>query len=244
MVRKSRKSREEWKIYNNVFDQFTTRGIYELSSKGYFKDLKSSLALGKEANVFTAEKDDGDLVIVKIYRLENCNFNKMYSYINADPRFTGLDNQKRKIIFSWVQREFKNLSLARQKCRVPTPIVHKNNILVMSFVGYEDYAAPPLKDAEPENIESFYKEVISQIKNLISTGVVHGDLSEFNILNHDELPVLIDFSQGTSIKAFDAKELLERDMRNVTNYFKKRMKLDVEGEIKAVLDFFEKSINV
>ena len=117
-------------------------------------------------------------------------------------------------------------------------------LLVMSFVGYEDYAAPPLKDAEPEDIESFYKEVISQIKNLISTGVVHGDLSEFNILNHDELPVLIDFSQGTSVKAFDAKELLERDMRNVTNYFKKRMKLDVEGEIKDVLDFFEKSINV
>jgi serine/threonine-protein kinase RIO1 len=48
LVRKSRKSREEWKIYKNVFDQHTERRIFELSSQKYFKELKVPLALGKK----------------------------------------------------------------------------------------------------------------------------------------------------------------------------------------------------
>ncbi len=233
MVRKSRKSREEWKIYNNVFDQFTTRLIHELSGKGYFKDLKSNLGLGKEANVFLADKDD-EYIIVKIYRLENANFNKMYSYINADPRFTGLENQRRKIIFTWAQREYRNLMVAREYIRVPLPIGVKNHVLMMESIGGLN-PSPMLKDKFPEDPESFYKEVLVNVKGLLKAGLVHGDLSEFNILNHHEKPVFIDFSQGTSIKTFNAWELLERDLNNVNNYFS-RKKVDVDKE-KVISDF-------
>lgn len=239
MVRKSRKSREEWKIYKNVFDQHTERRIFELTSQKYFKELKVPLALGKEANVFIAERHDGSRIIVKIYRLENRNFNAMYYYISADPRFTGMENQKRKIIFSWVQREYRNLLLAREHIKVPTPIGFRDNILMMEFIGDVD-PAPMLKDCVLEKPEEFFKLVIKNMKKLIDAGLVHGDLSDFNILNHNEKPVFIDMSQSTLIKSPGARELLERDLKNVFRAFKKTVKVDEKKISKEVMDYFDK----
>jgi RIO kinase 1 len=239
MVRKSRKSREEWKIYKNVFDSFTERNLFLLSSQGHFGELESPIALGKEANVFYSHKKDGSLVVIKIYRLENCNFNKMYYYINADPRFTGLENQKRKVIFSWVQREYRNLMLAREKIKVPTPLAFKVNIIVMEFIG-DSEPATQLKKATPKNPEAFFKKTIKNIKLLIDAGIIHGDLSDFNILNDDEEPVFIDFSQGTPINAGNASELLERDIKNVLTYFKRIMPVNEEKITKEIMDHFRK----
>jgi RIO kinase 1 len=228
----AKKSREDWKVYKNVFDNFTERTIFDLTGQGHFDELSSPIALGKEANIFTANKKD-DLVIVKIYRLESCNFNKMYSYIAGDPRFTGLEKQRRKVIFSWVQREYRNLLKAREVIKVPKPIAFKNNVLVMEFIG-DDEPAPMLKDHMPENKQKFFNEIIDNIIKLKKSGLVHADLSDFNILNHNEKPIFIDFSQGTTVENPNAKEYLERDLKNIINAFKKHIKID-ENLIKKVM---------
>ncbi|MFT4260940.1 MAG: serine protein kinase RIO [Candidatus Woesearchaeota archaeon] len=234
MVRKSRKGREEWKTYKNVFDSFTERNLFTLSNKGYFTRLITPLALGKEANIFIAEKGD-DHVIVKIYRLENCNFNQMFNYISNDPRFIGLENQKRKVIFSWVQREYRNLITGREKIKVPTPHAFKDNILIMEMIGDP---ANQLKNDVPDDIEEFFEKTVSCIKKLLDAGLVHGDLSEFNILNDDGEPVFIDMSQSTTIKAYNAKELLERDVKNIIRFFSKHMK--VRDILPEILDHLAK----
>ena len=100
----ARKWKEEWKVYENVFDNYTYRNLFKLQSKGYFESLLSPISVGKEANVFSAITKDQKLVIVKIYRLQTCNFNKMYDYIKLDPRYEHLKKQRRKIIFAWTQR--------------------------------------------------------------------------------------------------------------------------------------------
>ena len=238
MVRKSRKGREEWKIYKNVFDSFTERSIFNLSNQGYFEELISPIALGKEANVFLATRQDGTYVVVKIYRLENCNFNKMYSYIRSDPRFIGLENQKRKVIFTWVQREYRNLLVAREKIKVPTPIAFKDNIIIMDFIGEERNAAPMLKDAPPQNREKFFQEVIDNIMMLLEAGLVHGDLSDFNILNFNEKPVFIDFSQTTTLKDGDSEELLKRDLKNIFRAFRK-IEINEDEVTDKVLEKYE-----
>ena len=129
----AKKTKEEWKIYKNVFDNFTLLNLHKLSSQGHFDELTSPVALGKEANVFSAVKGSGR-IIVKIYRLENCNFNKMYSYIAPDPRYAGVKKRKRLVVLSWVQREYRNLLKAREVIRVPTPIAVKDNVLLMEFI--------------------------------------------------------------------------------------------------------------
>lgn len=226
------KSKEKWKVYKNVFSEFSLRALFKLSSEGHFEELKEPIMIGKEANVFTAETKEGETVIVKIYRLENCNFNQMHKYIAADPRYMRINNQKRAIVFAWVQREFKNLMIAREAISVPTPITFKNNILVMSMIGNP---APMLKDAYPDNPEEFLKKVIENIDKLKKIGLVHGDLSEFNILNNDEEPIFIDFSQATLTKTPNARELYDRDLGNIKRFFSKLMnKEKVEKLLKPI----------
>jgi len=233
MVRKSRKSREEWKIMHNVFDNFTERRIHKLITEGHFEGLYGQICLGKEANIFSARRKDGSFVIVKIYRLESCNFRQMFDYIKQDERYEKLKKQKREIIFSWAQREFRNLMIAREAgVRVPRPMVIKDHIIVMELIGDGEKVAPQLKDEQPENPEEYYKTVAEYMKKLYHNGLVHGDLSKFNILTHRDKPVFIDFSQSTTVRSRQSEELLERDAKNIVNHFLKLgLKVD-EKELK------------
>lgn len=237
-----RSSREEWKIRGNVFDEFTNGIIYKLANQGLFDELKTALALGKEANIFIATHGRGseklEHVIVKIYRLENCNFKQMYGYLRHDPRYMHTKPGKRNIVFAWCQREYRNLLLAREAIRCPAPLGFKNNVLVMSLIGgaANGDVAPQLKDQTPEDPARFAALVLKDIKALWDAGLVHGDLSAFNILNEDERPAFIDFSQASPNNAPNSKELLTRDLTNVANHFKKLgVMMDVEEELKKVL---------
>ncbi len=237
-----RKSREEWKIYGNVFDEFTREVIFRLASQGFFDELKSAIALGKEANIFTAtagrQAESAEQVIVKIYRLENCNFKKMYDYLRHDPRYMSTKPSKRAIVFAWCQREYRNLLLAREAVRVPTPLAFKSNVIVMSLVGdpLTGETAPMLKDQTPENPAVFCQLLLDDIRSLWKAGLVHGDLSAFNVLNDDGKPVMIDFSQSSPTAAPNARALLQRDLENLAAHFKKLgIIIDVEKEMKRIV---------
>ena len=221
-------TKEKFKTKHNVFDDFTNRTLFKLISQRHFEGLIGPVSIGKESNVFTAKKEEGR-VIVKIYRLETADFNKMYDYIRDDPRFISLRKQRRKIIFAWGQREYRNLINARDAgLNVPLPITFLNNVLVMGLIGNQE-PAPKLKDAIPRNKKRFFNEIIENIKKLNTAGYVHSDLSHFNILNHDERPVFIDFSHMTPLKNPNSKEYLERDVRNICNFFNKiRLKTEKE----------------
>jgi len=219
--------KEKYKTMHNVFDEFTNRNLYKLINEGHFKGLVGQLTLGKESNIFIAEKDDGQKVIVKIYRLHNCDFNKMYDYIKYDPRYVNLKKKRREVIFAWTQREFRNLMLARDAgIKVPTPYTFKFNILVEEFIGDES-AAQRIKEQFPENPKEFFEDTVNSIIKLGKAGLIHADLSSFNILNYHEKPCFIDFSQATALNNPNDDDYLERDIRNLCNFFKKR-KFDVD----------------
>ena len=219
-MKKSR-PKEEFKTWGDVFDRFTQRTVYKLISQGHFEGLKSPISIGKESNVFSALRKDGSRVMVKIYRLETCDFNRMYDYIKEDSRFPFLNKGKRKIIFAWVQREYRNILKAREaNVSVPTPFTFSNNVLVLEFIG-NDEIAPKLKDAIPKNPKDFFDKIILNMKKLYKAGLVHADLSAFNILNYEEKPIFIDFSQCTTLDSSRAAEYLERDIRNICTFFRK-----------------------
>ncbi|PIN73618.1 serine/threonine protein kinase [Candidatus Woesearchaeota archaeon CG10_big_fil_rev_8_21_14_0_10_45_16] len=212
---------ERFKTLQGVFDEFTNRTIFTLQSKGVFDELVSPLKVGKESNVFVAVKGE-ERVIVKIYRMQNCDFKRMFGYIKKDPRYEFLKSQRRQIILSWTQREYKNLLRAdRGKVRVPKALAWRNHIIVEEFIGGEE-AAPPLKDAPPKDPAAFLEDLLKEMRKMYKGGLIHGDLSSFNILNLDEKPVIIDFSQGTLIKSPNSQELLERDITNVLRFFEKQ----------------------
>ena len=233
---KFKEGKDPFKTRHGVFDDFTNRTLFKLISQGHFRGLESPINIGKESNVFSALTKENKRVIVKIYRLETCDFNKMYDYIKNDPRYSNLKRKKRKIIFAWVQREYRNLMNAREaQVNVPLPIIFSNNILVLEFVGKGDEIAPMLKDKIPKNKKLFLNKIEDYIKKLYKSGLVHADLSAFNILNFNETPVFIDMSQSTTLKHPRAEEYLERDVRNICIFFRKHgLKVEEESVLKKI----------
>ncbi len=214
-------TKEKFKTEHSVFDEFTNLTLFKLISQGHFEGLQSPISVGKEGNIFSALTKGEKKVIVKIYRLETCDFKRMYNYIRDDPRFANLNNKRRDVIFTWCQREYRNLLRAREaNISAPLPIAFLNNVLVIEFIGNGD-VAPKLKDLIPNNRKKFFEMITDDIRKLYKAGFVHADLSQFNILNHKEVPVIIDWSHCTPLRNPNSKELLERDIRNICNFFKK-----------------------
>ncbi len=212
---------ERFRTEKGVFDQFTKRTLFKLSTQGHFDELLSPLFVGKESNVFIARKGLGK-VIVKIYRIQTCDFNQMYKYIRQDSRYDKLKKRRREIIFAWTQREFKNLhKAASEGVYAPKPIAVLNNVLVEEMIGTKE-PAPQLKNSLIKDPAKCIATIITQIKKLYQkAGLVHGDLSAFNILYDGKKPVLIDFSQSTLAKSQNAHELLKRDLHNIATFAKK-----------------------
>ncbi len=217
----SRPSKEKFKTFENVFDNHTVRNLFELSGKGYFdNNTLSPIKIGKEANIFSAKKKDGTKIIIKIYRVNTADFNRMFDLLRRDPRFPKLTKNRRRVVYSWASREFRNLHKARDAgVSVPTPYLIKENILLMEFIG-DNQPAKQLKDEFPEDDE-FLNNLIKNMKKLYKANLVHGDLSQFNILIYHDKPVLIDFSQAMEMDTIFSDEMLIRDIKNVSNFFNK-----------------------
>jgi len=230
------KVKEEYKTLKNVFDLFTEKNLFKLITQEYIDGLESPLSIGKEANVFTAVKS-GETRVVKIYRLQTCDFNRMYDYLRADPRYSGLKRKRRDVIFAWAQREYRNLLKAREAgIRVPTPYTVFYNILIMEFIG-DEMVAQRLKDHKPENPEKFLKEIITNMRKLYKAKLVHADLSGFNILNFNEKPVFIDMSQTTPLDNPNVEEYLIRDIHNICVLFKKwGVEVEEEEVLKKIIE--------
>ena len=231
------KAKEKFKTEHNVFDRFTNRILFKLIQQGFFEGIESTIALGKEANVFSAKRKDGKRVVVKIYRLEAAEYNGMYDVLKADPRYHGLRGKKRKIIFAWAQREYRNLMKVREKhVHAPTPYTFNHNVLVMEYFGNSQDVASKLIHDKPKKLKEFFSLVVEEMKKLNDLGMVHGDLSGFNILNDSEKPVLIDFSQSVTDKHPEFDSLLKRDVKNVCSLFEKwGLKIDREKVLKEIM---------
>ncbi len=212
---------ERFKTLQGVFDEFTNRTLFELHSRDNFEELVSPVTVGKESNIFLASSGK-DTVIVKIYRVQNCDYKRMFEYIKKDPRYDYLQKHRRQIILAWTQREYKNLLRAEKAgIRAPKPLAFMNHIIVEEMIG-GNKPAPMLKDAKPKDPKKFFDLIIEEMEKLYHEGeLIHGDLSPFNILNYNEKPYFIDFSQATLIKTPNSEELLQRDVKNMVQFFAK-----------------------
>ncbi|WP_456367891.1 serine protein kinase RIO [Thermococcus sp.] len=239
---KREKDSELYKIANEVFDRTTKETLAYLHRRGKIEELYGVISTGKEANVFAGVDSEGKKIAVKIYRTYTTEFRRIWEYLAGDPRIGYLPKDIRKLIFVWTRREFKNLQRAiKYAVRVPEPVIFRNNVLVMEFIG-DELPAPRLKDVEKSleksDFEELYNFSMRAIERLWKRGdMVHGDLSEYNILIHDE-PVIIDWSQATVRRNRLSVELLKRDLVNVSNYFR-RKGVEVEDPEKKFRELVE-----
>lgn len=216
------KRSEEYEVLEEVFDRSTLMVIYDLMNKGTIDEIHGVIKAGKEARVYWGKNKEGKELAIKIYLVISSEFRKgMLKYIEGDPRFQSVKHGTRALIFAWSQKEFKNLELAvRAKVRVPRPIAVKNNVLVMEFIGEKGESAPSLKEKTPKNPAKVYEDLMTYLERLYKkAGLVHGDISEYNVMIWRGRTVLFDVAQAVPLVHPMANFLLHRDLTNLNKYF-------------------------
>jgi RIO kinase 1 len=225
--RKRIKDADQFKVEQSVFDDATFAAIYKLVQDGYIDAFGGPISTGKEANVYEALGGDGEDVAVKIYRINASDFRHMRDYLEGDPRFEGIGSDKKEVVLAWTRKEFANLERARKAgVRVPEPIAVERNVLVMELVGLVEDRARRLAEVRIENPQTAYEVVREYARRLFGAGLVHGDLSEYNLIVHEGELFVIDLGQAVTVHHPNAEEFLRRDCRNVAKFFA-RQGLDV-----------------
>jgi RIO kinase 1 len=227
---------------DSVFDERMYLQLNKLLKAGALNRIEGIISAGKEANVYLAYGPNNEEYAIKIYKIDTNTSRWMRNYIIGDPRFKKVPNNVSKIIYLWASKEYKNLKRAyKAGLSVPEPIIVKNNILIMEYIGFESIPAPKLKEIKtPKDSITLLNEILYFIKNLYQkANLVHGDLSEFNILYHNQKPVVIDISQAVTIHHPKAEVYLVRDITNIFNYFEK-----IGVEVPNREEFYYEVINI
>ena len=213
------KDRDDVKVREDVFDEVTLLSLYRLAHRKWISALGGSISTGKEANVFYAERGANELA-VKIYRVQSADFKGMSAYISGDRRFSRVKKTRKDLVFAWTRKEFSNLMRAADAgLAVPKPLVFDRNILIMGFLGREGIPFPQIRQAVPDDAGGAYDEVCRMVEVLFRVaGLVHADLSEYNILYGDR-PYFIDMGQSVTRSHPRVYQFLKRDIMNINRFF-------------------------
>jgi len=231
---------DQFKVEESVFDEATYGALYKLVQDGYIEAFGGPLSTGKEANVYEAlagpeasamlGAGGRPEVAVKVYRINASDFREMGEYLEGDPRFEGLGHDKKAIVTAWVRKEYANLERTMEAgVRVPTPLAVERNVLVMEYIGTAAGRAKRLSEVEIENPRTAYEVVREYMRRLYRAGLVHGDLSEYNVVFHEGQLVVIDLGQAVTVHHPNHEDFLERDCENVAAFFA-RQGLEVSGD--------------
>jgi len=209
-------------VLEEVFDQSTLMVIYDFMNRGTINEIHGVVKSGKESRVYWGKDKQGNERAIKVYLTVSAEFRKgLLRYIEGDQRFKGVRRDTRSLIFAWAMKEFRNLEQANAaRVRVPKPVAVKNNVLIMEFIGKNGVCAPSMKELPPENPEKIYETLLTYLRRLyLKAELVHGDLSEYNIMIWKSRPVLFDVSQAVPLSHPMADFLLHRDLTNLNKFF-------------------------
>jgi RIO kinase 2 len=197
---------------------------------GLIDAFGQSLGVGKEADVYDALTPQGVRVAVKFHRLGRISFRQTRRKRGYTAEHAGWLFQSRLA----AEKEFQALKLV-YGCgvSVPEPLSQNRHVIVMGIIDGAELA----NWRRLENPGRVFREVFRNVrKAYLKAGVVHADLSEYNVILNSDLHVLIiDWPQFVKTDHPNALELLERDVKNVLVFFARRFR--VKAELKEVMNY-------
>ncbi|OLS60899.1 PA4780 family RIO1-like protein kinase [Pseudomonas putida] len=211
----------------------TPKRIEPLIEDGMVDEVLRPLMSGKEAAVYVV-RCGRQLRCAKVYKeADKRSFRQAAEYQEgrkvrnsrqARAMAKGSKYGRKEAEEAWQNAEVAALfRLAGAGVRVPKPYDFLDGVLLMELVTDEDgQAAPRLNDVhlEAEQAREYHAFIIRQIVLMLCAGLVHGDLSEFNVLLGPDGPVIIDLPQAVDAAANNhAFSMLERDVANMAHYF-------------------------
>ena len=209
------------------------KGLQALVDDGKIDAVVRQLKSGKEASVYVVTCGD-QIRCAKLYKdAEHRGFHKLAAYQEGRKARGSRDARalarrgrhgRKMQETEWTNAEVTALyRLAHAGVRVPTPYGVYDRVLLMELVvDAQGHPAPRLNDVEmsAEQARQWHAFTITQIVRMLCAGLIHGDLSEYNVLLDADGPVIIDLPQAVSAASNNnAFSMFERDVNNMRAAF-------------------------
>ena len=210
---------------------FTFKGLSVYSLKRLVRRnivdmLGKLMGEGKESVVFNCFSEKYGELVLKFHRVGYPSFKKV-----KEKRDYGTLHYTVLTVRS-ARREFTALKRLYGIVSVPKPIAWEGNAVVMELID-----AKELYKVRLENPKEILEMIIEEIKKMYEAGIVHGDLSQFNILVSEEGLWIIDFPQSVDVGDERADDYLARDVENVLSYFERTY--GVKKNLNEVLEYIK-----
>jgi len=223
----SHTGRDDRATSEQCLDPRTRLILFRLLNTGFLQLLDGCLSTGKEANVYYAKGDGEAEYAVKIFKTSILVFKDRDKYVSGEHRWRRgyCKSNPRKMVKVWAEKELRNyrrIHAAQIPC--PEPILLKSHVLVMQFLGTSGWPSPRLKDAtlSSTRLRQAYVQTVQIMRHMYQRcRLVHGDLSEYNLLWHLNRVFVIDVSQSVECDHPSALDFLRKDVSNVNDYFRK-----------------------
>jgi RIO kinase 1 len=220
-----------------VLDPRTRMILLQMINRNIVAEVHGVISTGKEANVYHAISllEDGTEVhrAIKVYKTSILVFKDRDKYVTGEFRFRSGYNKSnnRSMVKVWAEKEMRNLKrIHGAAIPCPTPLYLKLHVLAMAFIGdRKGVPAPRLKDVEfvgPDSAQRWrtvYIELLAYMYIMYHVcRLVHADLSEYNVLFHNDKPWIIDVSQSVEHDHPRSFDFLRMDTKNVNDFFRRK----------------------
>ena len=207
--------------YSLVFGGYDALALATLSRKGTISALGSLIGEGKESVVYDALGLGP--VAIKFHRVGGRSFSSARlnrDYMPEEGHVPWLVASKRS-----AEREYAALTALHQNVSVPLPIAQNRHTVVMSYIN-----GPNLNRCRLEAPREILEEILTGVAGAYKAGIIHADLSEYNILVEDGRVVIIDWPQWIGTDHKNAEAIVTRDIDNILAFFQRKHQLDYSRE--------------
>ena len=214
-----------YESYALVFNGYDSLALHTLTRRGTVQALGTLIGVGKESEVYEAM--GLGVVVLKFHRVGQRSFQSARVKRGYMP-----DSGHCPWIFassSSAKMEYSALKTLHPAVSVPLPIDQNRHVVAMSFVPGVNLSRATLEEPRP-----ILEEILDNIREAYRLGIIHGDLSEFNVMVDEGQCWLIDWPQWVEIAHPNADEILSRDIENILQYF--RRKYGIEYAFNEALD--------
>jgi RIO kinase 2 len=215
--------------YQLKFDGYDILAIDTFVKRGTIEALGEVIGVGKESVVIAAMGLRP--VAIKFHREGRASFKQVK---RSRQHLTDIEIEN----FSWLyaamlaaKREYDALEKLFPAVRVPEPVDYNRHAVVMSVVGGVEMAKANLIDPE-----WYLDRTLEEVSNAYKVGMIHSDLSEYNVMVRDDGITIIDWPQFVVVGTKTADEMLARDVGNILTYFERKYKIkrDLDETIKTI----------
>ncbi|MEM1638881.1 MAG: lipopolysaccharide core heptose(II) kinase RfaY [Desulfurococcaceae archaeon] len=223
------------KMFRLTYLGYDMLAIRALAKSNMLEAIGDRIGVGKESEIYMGLAPGGTQVAVKFLRIGRTSFRqtvRVRAWVRNKPFSTWYEQSKIA-----AEREFKAVKeLISYKAYVPNPIGYNRHVVVVEYIdGTELYTRPFLED--PDKV--LEKILFTLTLALHRAGIVHGDLSEYNVIvrKSNEDPFIIDWPQYVYKDDPSAIDLLKRDIYYIVKFFNKvyGTRLDPESAFDKVL---------